>query len=149
MYIRPVISNKFSFMFLGIMLLFFVFVNKSVAQKRYWHLQTVETPNYVIKGIMQDSVGLIWLATNDGLLRYDGSHIKAYFPTQSASPLITKFNRVDRIQEYITHDIICQQRNILFLFDRENEIFKELPEELKWIKDVRDYKRPTFIPNDP
>lgn len=150
MHIRSVICNRSFFKVLGLTILFiFTITGESTAQKEYWHLQTIETPNYVIKGVMQDSVGLIWLATNDGLLRYDGSHIKAYFPTQSASPLITKFNRVDRIQEYSTHDIICQQRNILFLFDRENEIFKELPEELKGIKDVRQYKRPKAIRNDP
>lgn len=107
MHIRSVICNRSFFKVLGLTILFiFTITGESTAQKEYWHLQTIETPNYVIKGVMQDSVGLIWLATNDGLLRYDGSHIKAYFPTQSASPLITKFNRVDRIQEYSTHDII-------------------------------------------
>ena len=121
----------------------------SHGQEKFWHLQIIETPNYVIKGVMQDSVGLIWLGTNEGLFRYDGNNIKAYYPTETVSPHISKFNRVDRIQEYTTHDIVCQQRNILFLFDRKNETFVELPEELRWIKDVRDYKRPVPVHNDP
>lgn len=149
MYIRHQVCRQLFLNLISAIFLLFASQETGFAQKKYWHMQTIETPNYVIKGVMQDSVGLIWLATNDGLLRYDGNYIKAYFPTESASPLITKFNRVDRIQEYFTHDIICQQRTILFLFDRKNETFEELPEELRWIKDVRDYKRPASVHNDP
>ena len=57
-----------------------LFVINGYGEKNFWRFQVIETPNYVVKSILQDSVGLIWLATNDGLYRYDGSDIKPNFP---------------------------------------------------------------------
>lgn len=93
-----------------------LFVINGYGQKSFWRLQVIETPNYVVKSILQDSVGLIWLATNEGLYRYDGSDIKQYFPIPDC-PLSS--NRIDRIQEHASHHILCQQRNTIVMFDPE------------------------------
>lgn len=37
-----------------------------------------ELPNLSVKAIHQDAYGLIWLGTNDGLVRFDGSRYKVY-----------------------------------------------------------------------
>ena len=122
-----------------------LFVINGYGEKNFWRFQVIETPNYVVKSILQDSVGLIWLATNDGLYRYDGSDIKPYFPIPDC-PLSS--NRIDRIQEHASHHILCQQRNIIIMFDRKREKFGNLPEDLQKLKDIREYKRNKAVPND-
>ena len=35
-------------------------------------------PNNIINSIVQDSIGFIWIGTNDGLCRYDGENFKIF-----------------------------------------------------------------------
>jgi ligand-binding sensor domain-containing protein/signal transduction histidine kinase len=37
--------------------------------------------NNKVNAVSKDKQGFIWFATNDGLCRYDGIHIRAYYPT--------------------------------------------------------------------
>jgi ligand-binding sensor domain-containing protein len=47
------------------------------ATKSYYNFQRLDEQkgltNNVINDILQDSIGFIWIATNDGLFRYDGT----------------------------------------------------------------------------
>ena len=37
-----------------------------------------KVPNNTVNAIVQDSLGFIWIGTNDGLCRYDGKQFKVY-----------------------------------------------------------------------
>jgi signal transduction histidine kinase/DNA-binding response OmpR family regulator/ligand-binding sensor domain-containing protein len=46
-------------------------------------------PQGFVPGIVQDSQGLIWIATRNGLCRYDGRHIKILRPGNEKSPSLS------------------------------------------------------------
>lgn len=46
-------------------------------------------PQSFVPGIVQDKQGFIWIATRDGLCRYDGRHLKVFQPTTDGKPGIS------------------------------------------------------------
>lgn len=54
------------------------------AEKRYWQSVSFESinmsalPSNYVKSLYQDNEGFIWICTNNGLARYDGSDVVAY-----------------------------------------------------------------------
>lgn len=56
---------------------------------RYYDINKIQS-NEVIKGISKDAQGFIWLATDQGVLRFDGRETKMYFK-ELPSPYSKKF----------------------------------------------------------
>ncbi|MEO6286708.1 MAG: ATP-binding protein [Dyadobacter sp.] len=46
-------------------------------------------PQGFVPGILQDERGFIWMATRDGLCRYDGHHFKVYHPGDGDGPSLS------------------------------------------------------------
>ncbi|WP_221392884.1 two-component regulator propeller domain-containing protein [Dyadobacter sp. NIV53] len=46
-------------------------------------------PQSFIPSIVQDQRGFIWMATRDGLCRYDGSHFKVFHPQTGLRPSLS------------------------------------------------------------
>src|SRR6188768_250449 len=63
-------------------ILLFILFNAAplVAQEYQFGLYRVEQglPSDVIKAVSQDSLGFLWIATDDGLVKYDGLHFTTY-----------------------------------------------------------------------
>ncbi len=80
----------------------------------------------IVNSICQDENGFIWIATNEGLNRFDGYEIDAV--ENPASDSI-------RIKSNVIRKIICYNKNFLFLatnnglyqFDLTNYSFKKIP----------------------
>lgn len=67
--------------------------------------------------IIQDSIGLIWLSTWDGLYSYDGYQFRNYKARPGdGNPL--DINRIDYIRELPGGDILCRVTGNYFVFDR-------------------------------
>lgn len=63
-----------------ICVLFCFYACLAQAQQYRFHQYRVEQglPSDVVKGINQDSLGFFWIATDDGLVKYDGVHFTTY-----------------------------------------------------------------------
>src|SRR5436190_15168183 len=65
----------------GLTLIFFLFLTLNLQAQRYrFHQYRVEQglPSDVIKAVTEDSLGFIWIATDDGLVKYDGIKFTSY-----------------------------------------------------------------------
>ncbi|GAB4011265.1 two-component regulator propeller domain-containing protein [Spirosoma migulaei] len=49
-------------------------------------------PQAFVPAIVQDRQGFIWMATRDGLCRYDGNHFKVFQPTTDGNPGISSLS---------------------------------------------------------
>jgi signal transduction histidine kinase/DNA-binding response OmpR family regulator/ligand-binding sensor domain-containing protein len=49
-------------------------------------------PQAFVPAIVQDQQGFIWMATRDGLCRYDGNHFKVFQPTTDGKPSISSLS---------------------------------------------------------
>ena len=84
----------------------------------------------LVMDIIQDSTGYIWLATWDGLARYDGYRFKTYKARPGDNcPLET--NRIDAIREMADGNILCKSGGELYHFIRQTEEFKLAKETKK------------------
>ncbi|UMB59168.1 response regulator [Lutibacter sp. A80] len=80
------INNFFIVISKGIVLFLFLtngtnlFAQKKLPPKLKFNSITVENglPNNIVNSIIQDSVGYVWIATNDGLCRFDGKNYKTF-----------------------------------------------------------------------
>jgi signal transduction histidine kinase len=65
--------------FLFFLALFYL-SDKAIAQQHRFHQYRVEQglPSDVIKAVTEDSLGFIWIATDDGLVKYDGLRFSTY-----------------------------------------------------------------------
>lgn len=63
-----------------------------------------------VNSIVQDRIGYIWLATDDGLNRYDGVHFKNFRPSVSDSTTISSVD-ILKIQLSMRGDIIVGSRS--------------------------------------
>lgn len=84
------------------LLLFFAFllaISKSYGQPDCYfeHFSTIDgLPQFTINDIVQDNKGFIWLATYDGLSKFDGYEFHNY-KAQSGDSIQMKSNRVDKV----------------------------------------------------
>lgn len=66
----------------AILIIFFLFLNCTVIHSQAIQVEKISIPeglsNTTVKGLFQDSYGLIWIPTEDGLNVYDGYKIKIY-----------------------------------------------------------------------
>ena len=137
---RLLIFHEFRRIF-GLILLLFFFIATIFGKEKQWSLRVIDTPVHVIKSIIQDSIGLIWLGTDGGLYRYDGSTFSGYYPVKDQK---LEFNRIDRIYELPNHNILCRQRDALIIFDRKTKAFVNLPEDYIIPEDI--WNRPLEMP---
>ncbi|MBP5419033.1 MAG: helix-turn-helix transcriptional regulator [Bacteroidales bacterium] len=101
----------------------------ATAMASRWQLRVLDTPNQLVKALTQDSLGLIWFTTNDGLYSYDGVTFEGHKPTQEN---VLPFNRIDNIMELADHNILCIQRNKKVIWNRHTQRFEALPDTAKY-----------------
>lgn len=84
-------KNKFrKFRPTGLLLLATVFtaIISQPASGQPYSFKRYQTPdglsNNTVLGVVQDSLGFIWMSTGDSLCRFDGNHFKNYFPATGA-----------------------------------------------------------------
>ena len=94
----------------------------------------------MVQGVIQTQDGYIWLATWDGLYRYDGYHFKNY-KARPGDKCPLEVNRITFIKEAEDGNIICRVKNNFYIFNRKT--CKFLPYNNK--VDVRMYRAPKEI----
>lgn len=77
---------------------------------------------------VQDSMGLIWMASRDGLLRYDGSSFKT-FKAYAGDNCPLKANSIGYIM-LKGKNILCEQDGEAFLFNTVTEKFSSTTEKI-------------------
>ena len=97
-------------------------------------------PQYTIMDIIQDDKGFIWLATWDGLSKFDGYTFKN-FKVHPGDNYRMISNRIDKIQ-------MDKHRRIWFTsYDGEAHCFNKSTEEFWGIQSIKGYENSTFIPS--
>lgn len=83
-------------------------------------------PQGFVAGLVQDRQGFIWMATHDGLCRYDGSQFKVFRPAESGQSSLS-FSELRSL--FLDHQgriwIVSEQANI-DLFDPRTETFTNI-----------------------
>lgn len=83
-------------------------------------------PEYYVSGIVQDKAGFIWIATRDGLARYDGRRFKL-FRHQVRNGASLANNVIVSLQTVSDSALLLRLENGAFqLFNPETEQFKNL-----------------------
>ncbi|MGC8804208.1 MAG: ligand-binding sensor domain-containing protein, partial [Bacteroidales bacterium] len=78
-------------------------------------------PNSNVNCIYQDSYGYIWIGTEDGLTRYDGTYFRVY--NDNIYPRTIGYQAVISIFEDIDSTLLVGTRHTLELYDRERDAF--------------------------
>jgi ligand-binding sensor domain-containing protein len=105
--------------FVAIVLIVMLFT-KADAQELRFRLYRVENglPSDVIKAVSQDTVGFIWIATDDGLVKYDGYRFITYkspFQSQYIKSLFrTQDGRLLAVGDLDFVEIINQVDTVIF-----------------------------------
>ncbi|WP_353777178.1 two-component regulator propeller domain-containing protein [Winogradskyella sp. 3972H.M.0a.05] len=102
--------------------------NAQIAEKHYTfkRITTEEgLSNNVVFDIHQDKGGYIWIATNNGLNRYDGYEVVSYFHSPKDSTSISS-NVVRSIIEDQQEQLWIGTKNGLDRFDRTKQCFEKL-----------------------
>jgi ligand-binding sensor domain-containing protein len=91
-------------------------------------------PNSKVTGMVQDRAGFIWIATLDGLARYDGRQVKVFRnrPGVNTPGQFTSLvdNKITQLEETSTGQLLIGTESGNFqLFDPINERFMELLSE--------------------
>jgi len=85
-------------------------------------------PHNHVMGIEQDQNGFLWIATWDGLSRYDGYEFKNYYHNPADSTSLLYFNTY-RVEVDGANQVWVQCGNVgLSMHDRTNEHFVNFPE---------------------
>ena len=82
--------------------------------------------NSLINKIHQDKKGFIWVATEDGLNRFDGIHFKSFFADENDDNSL-KNNFVTTLAEDKKGQLWVGQMNGLQVYDPVSESFSEIP----------------------
>lgn len=77
---------------------------------------------YISHGI-QDSMGYLWFASDNGLLRYDSNKFRIY-KSHVGDGSSMNTNKIEYVAELDNHDIICHTNEGNFLFKRKSETFE-------------------------
>lgn len=85
----------------------------------------------------QDRVGYIWMATYDGLVRFDGTSFKTYKAWVGDNCPLT-VNRIDFIGEDKNHDILCFSDNRYFKFRKKTGKFELTSDRLPYRNNFED-----------
>ena len=79
-----------------------------------------------VQSVLQDKDGYIWLATWNGLEKFDGYTFKNYktYPTDKVK---LKYNRLLKLVQGGNHTLLCESYdNRIYLFDIQEEIFEDI-----------------------
>ena len=79
-----------------------------------------------VRKIVADSSGFIWMATWDGLTRYDGTDFVSYFHDPADSTTIPYFSVTSVMVDALDQIWIMTDNGILCLFDRAREEFRQI-----------------------
>ncbi len=120
---------KFCFTFLLLMITRFGF-----SQESYTFSKVKNLPNQWVKAIAQDSLGFIWIGTEDGLCRYDGYHIKTLRHSIEDKNSLAA-NSIDDIISTSQELIIGTQGGGMSIFNTHKIRFKT----------IKKYKEGTFL----
>lgn len=83
-------------------------------------------PDYYVSGIVQDKAGFIWIATRDGLARYDGRRFRL-FRHQVRNPRSLANNVIASLDVVSDSALLVQLENgTIQLFNPQTEQFKDL-----------------------
>ncbi|GAB3044976.1 two-component regulator propeller domain-containing protein [Spirosoma pulveris] len=87
-------------------------------------------PQGFVPGIVQDSQGFIWMATHDGLCRYDGHEFKI-FRAKASGPSVVPFSSVAALQmDHKGHIWITSEQGEIVSLDPKTETFINISEQL-------------------
>nr|WP_319569818.1 two-component regulator propeller domain-containing protein [uncultured Draconibacterium sp.] len=109
-------------------IIFFVFcftVHTSLAQDTKLNFQSIEDElsNPTVKCIFKDSKGFVWIGTNEGLNRFDGSNIILYEKKIGDRNSLTS-NGINTIIEDQNQKLWVGTGSGLCLYDRKNDNFR-------------------------
>lgn len=95
-------------------------------------------PENTVSCILQDKFGYIWVATWDGLARYDGNEFTHFKSTTSDKSCLLPSNRINWITETSYSDIWCIVNQKVYLFRRSCLTFEEVcpKEQLRPIRHI-------------
>lgn len=85
-----------------------------------------ELSSSMINDVYQDHDGIIWIATEDGLNRYDGASFTT-FRNKSNNVSSLSSNYVNSVFEDLQGNFFVSTMNGLCLFDRSRNVFKRIP----------------------
>lgn len=97
--------------------------------------------SYEFTDIIQDCLGLMWFATHDGLMRFDGSHFKTYVGGNSKGQLPHSYVSslaLDKQKNLWvgTKEGLCIYRPLSDSFERVDSLFGLPLQGHRWVKDI-------------
>ena len=107
------------------LILFSILPFFSKAQSKNFFDYNEGLSNSLINKIYQDKMGFIWVATEDGLNRFDGVHFKTFFADENDNNSL-KNNFVTTLAEDQKGNLWVGQINGLQVYDPETESFTEI-----------------------
>lgn len=103
-----------------------VFSQKITQPFAFRHINTTSgLSNNLVFDIIQDNDGYIWIATNNGLNKYNGYEFKVYFNSSDSTSISS--NIVQKLLLDLNEDLWVATNNGLNLFDKNTETFKRFP----------------------
>ncbi len=100
----------------------------------------------LVSAIYEDSIGYVWICTENGLNRYDGTQMKVYFHDKShANSLL--HNRVQAINNDDRHHLLVGTKQGLQWFDYGTDEFHEIkfPETQTGVRDIFTHNGHTYL----
>lgn len=110
---------------INFLILFYIHAASMVSQTGKFFTTDTELSNSLINCIYQDQRNYVWVATEDGLNRYDGVKFVTYRSNQK-NPKSIKNNYVHTVFEDSKGRFWVGCVNGLLLYDREQETFEEI-----------------------
>ena len=105
---------------------FFLFVHaQGLIDVRHYSIEDGLSQN-IVQDMLQDDDGYIWLATWNGLEKYDGYTFKNYksYPTDAIK---LKYNRMVQVIKGSDHTLWCHTYDDkVYLFDTQRERFEDV-----------------------
>src|SRR5574344_2463726 len=81
--------------FLSIILMFCILPIHSQVQRHFYHLDNTNgLINNEVNCVYRDKIGYAWIATSNGVDRYDGSRFKHYFSNYSDSVWLSNISEI-------------------------------------------------------
>lgn len=118
-------------------LLFNTIVNAQETYK-YYDINKIQS-NEVIKGISKDQAGFIWLATDQGVLRYDGRETEMFFK-ELPSPYSKKFVKRKNGQFLVLTDFGLRE----IIHNADTTYFRPLQVGSKDFPDILNYPKSVY-----
>ncbi len=127
--------------FLALLILMQLFASISSAQNYTTKLYDERLGLYqkFISEILKDDDGFLWLGTESGLVRFDGSNFNEFFPKESQYKYLG-ISKIKKLQNFI---YLNYEKNGLLVFDLNKYQYKKIFDEP--IIDVQPISNNTFI----